>query len=236
MILCNSGVNLGSLWEHSGATWHDLGTTCCNLGTTWCNLGATWRHLSATWRHLGATWRHLGVTFGIWGWRSVTLGLLWHTMEALWDHFRIIFKSLWGHFGIILGSLCAPWDHFGGILNIWALLLNHTGPFSKNTHFPPTILMILCNCRVNFGTTLAVKLSLHLHFHALWGHFGSLRDHFGVALGPNPGPIRFLAAPCAKVIWIAEPFAFPRNPGHAAPQRNSGLAKSIFYQFVNPFD
>ena len=39
-------------------------------------------------------------------------------------------------------------------------------------------------------------------------------------VGPNPGPIRFWAGPCAKLICFAEPNARPSNPDHAGTHRN----------------
>ena len=38
-------------------------------------------------------------------------------------------------------------------------------------------------------------------------------------VGPNPGPIRFWAGPCAKLICFAEPNARPSNPDHAGSHR-----------------
>ena len=97
--------------------------------------------------------------------------------------------SLWGHFGGTLCALGSLWGHFE---HMSVTFESHWSIFKKHS-FPPTILMILCNCRVNFGTTLALKLRLHLHFHALWGHFGSLWvalgslwGRFGAESGSDP--------------------------------------------------
>ena len=46
-------------------------------------------------------------------------------------------------------------------------------------------------------------------------------------VGPNPGPIRFWAGPCAKLICFAEPNARPSNPDHAGTHRNPpGIASA----------
>ena len=52
-------------------------------------------------------------------------------------------------------------------------------------------------------------------------------------VGPNPGPIRFLAGPCAKVIRFAEPNARPSNPRITGPRRKSPQIASAQLHFLS---
>ena len=170
------------------------------------------------------------------------MGPLWDTLGPLWGLFGVVLGSFWGHIGVTLCALGSLWGHFEHMSvtfeSHWSICKKHS--------FPPTILMILCNCRVNFGTTLALKLRLHLHFHALWGRLG----HSGVTLGSLWG--RFGAESGSDPILggsICRNHMFRRavcmsqrsGPHRTSPQiianrRTPDPRNSKRYQFANPCD
>ena len=90
-----------------------------------------------------------------------TLGYFGTLLGAFWGRFGVVLWSLWGHLGVTLCALGSLWVHFDH-MNV---TFESRGSGFKKTFISPLILMILCNCRINFGTTLALQLRLQLNLH-----------------------------------------------------------------------
>ena len=72
------------------------------------------------------------------------------TSGSLWEHLRhmgVTLASLWGQFGVSSAPVFVSVGDFGSLDGHFTIIVESLwvckGPFSKNTHFPPHILMIL---------------------------------------------------------------------------------------------